>query len=123
MSTFYRVIGIYLYSPRYTDGLLTRAIYRPVSNSYAQSFRSILSLHNETGKPSHSAVPTKDEPPNPSPANIFSHLIGSALFFTLPIPVYYSLQQPKYTTATTADVIVFSTFFLGIGICFALSAT
>ncbi|OAG19845.1 Hly-III related protein [Alternaria alternata] len=54
--------------------------------------------------------------------NIFSHLIGSVLFFALPIPVYYSLQ-PRYGTATTADVVVFSTFFFGVAICFALSAT
>ncbi|KAI4634282.1 uncharacterized protein J4E87_001454 [Alternaria ethzedia] len=32
-------------------------------------------------------------------------------------------MSPKYATATTSDMIVFSTFFLGVGICFALSAT
>ncbi|KAH6851497.1 hemolysin-III related-domain-containing protein [Alternaria rosae] len=77
--------------------------YRAISKSYQQSLRSILGIHNET-------------------VNIFSHLIGSVLFFALPIPVYYSLQ-PRYDTAATADVVVFSTFFFGVAICFALSAT
>ncbi|KAF2466064.1 Hly-III related protein [Lindgomyces ingoldianus] len=63
----------------------------------------MLQIHNET-------------------VNIFSHLIGSVLFFTLPVPVYYILQ-PRYSTASTADLIVFSTFFFGVAICFLLSAT
>ena len=99
--------------------ILLSAIYRAVSTSYKQSLGSILGIHNETGKIVRNAYRRQT---NPSPVNIFSHLIGSALFFALPIPVYYSLQ-PRYDTATTADVVVFSTFFFGVAICFALSAT
>ena len=98
---------------------LTRATYRAISKSYKQSLKSILGIHNETGKILRSACRSRTDS---SPVNIFSHLIGSALFFALPIPVYYSLQ-PRYDTATTADVVVFSTFFFGVAICFALSAT
>ncbi|RII10835.1 hypothetical protein CUC08_Gglean006835 [Alternaria sp. MG1] len=87
----------------YQDNEYILSGYRAVSGSYRKCFGSIISIHNET-------------------VNIFSHLIGSVLFFALPIPVYYSLQ-PRYGTATTADVVVFSTFFFGVAICFALSAT
>ncbi|EUC31237.1 hypothetical protein COCCADRAFT_38652 [Bipolaris zeicola 26-R-13] len=76
--------------------------YREVSRSYQRSLGSILGIHNET-------------------VNIFSHIIGSIIFFTLPMPIYWSLQ-PRYATATTADVVVFSTFFFGVAMCFALSA-
>ncbi|PQE26750.1 hypothetical protein CJF31_00003440 [Rutstroemia sp. NJR-2017a BVV2] len=53
--------------------------------------------------------------------NIHTHLLGSILFFTLPIFLYTSLTT-RYPTATTADVFVFSTFFFGVAVCFALSA-
>ncbi|KAF2652991.1 HlyIII-domain-containing protein [Lophiostoma macrostomum CBS 122681] len=76
---------------------------RIVSNSYQRSLQSVLGIHNET-------------------MNIHSHLIGSILFLVLPIPTYRYLR-PRYDTASTADIIVFSTFFFGVAICFALSAT
>ncbi|KAF1992596.1 Hly-III related protein [Aulographum hederae CBS 113979] len=77
--------------------------YRPISHSYQRSGRSIIKIHNET-------------------VNIWSHLIGAALFFGLPIPVYRELS-PRYQSASTADILVFSTFFFGVAICFLLSAT
>ena len=54
--------------------------------------------------------------------NIHSHLIGSLLFFALPFILYDALY-PRYETASKADIIVFSTFFFGVAICFLLSAT
>ena len=54
--------------------------------------------------------------------NIYSHLFGALLFFTLPIPVYNALS-PRYASASKADIIVFSTFFFGVAICFLLSST
>lgn len=48
--------------------------------------------------------------------------MGSAIFFLLPIPTYNALW-PRYATASTADKVVFSTFFVGVGTCFALSAS
>jgi adiponectin receptor len=44
------------------------------------------------------------------------------MFFLLPIPIYNALW-PRYATASTADLVVFSTFFFGVATCFALSAT
>ncbi|OAL00938.1 HlyIII-domain-containing protein [Phaeosphaeriaceae sp. SRC1lsM3a] len=87
----------------YQDNEYILSGYRAISNSYRRSLTSILGVHNET-------------------VNIFSHLIGSALFFALPIPVYNSLR-PRYDSASTEDIVVFSTFFFGVAICFALSAT
>ncbi|ERF76957.1 hypothetical protein EPUS_02669 [Endocarpon pusillum Z07020] len=76
--------------------------YRPPADgSYRKCLKSWTYIHNETG-------------------NIFFHLIGSLLFFTLPIGVYKELA-PRYATADRADVFVFATFFSGVAICFALS--
>ncbi|TGO46001.1 hypothetical protein BCON_0351g00090 [Botryotinia convoluta] len=54
--------------------------------------------------------------------NIYSHLFGSILFATLPFSLYRQIA-PRYATATIADIVVFSTFFFGVAICFLLSAT
>jgi adiponectin receptor len=56
----------------------------------------------------------------PFPVNIFSHLIGSVLFLTLPF-VAYKEVHPRHEIASTAEIVVFATFFLGVAICFALS--
>jgi adiponectin receptor len=77
--------------------------YRPVSNSFRQSFATTIQIHNET-------------------INIWSHIFGSILFFTLPVFVFREIL-PRYGSASTADIIVFSTFFFGVAICFLLSAT
>ncbi|KAF7917715.1 uncharacterized protein EAE98_010131 [Botrytis deweyae] len=77
--------------------------YRPASNSLLASLRSLCHIHNET-------------------INIYSHLFGSILFATLPFSLYRQIA-PRYATATIADIVVFSTFFFGVAICFLLSAT
>ncbi|KAK4227456.1 hemolysin-III related-domain-containing protein [Podospora fimiseda] len=77
--------------------------YRPTSNSFSQSFSSLLYLHNET-------------------VNIWSHLLG-AIFFTLTSLTLYSLFHPRYETASSADILVFSSFFLGAFLCLGMSAT
>lgn len=71
------------------------------SRSYIKSIQSIFSLHNET-------------------VNIYSHLIGSILFTTLPFVIHGSLWS-RYATASHADVAVFSTFFFGVVVWFSLS--
>ncbi|CAG8959934.1 hypothetical protein HYFRA_00012651 [Hymenoscyphus fraxineus] len=76
--------------------------YRPASGSLSKSFKSIRQLHNET-------------------INIWSHLLGGLIFATLPIFVYVTVL-PRYDNARTGDIIVFSTFFFGVAICFFLSA-
>jgi adiponectin receptor len=75
---------------------------RPLANgSYKKCLKSWTYVHNES-------------------VNIFSHLIGSLLFSTLPFGLYKELA-PRYATADKADILVFATFFLGVAICFALS--
>lgn len=54
--------------------------------------------------------------------NIYSHIIGAIIFLSMPIYTYQALYL-RYPLATKADIIVFSTFFYGVSICFALSAT
>jgi adiponectin receptor len=66
--------------------------------------------------------PQKSNSSSRNEVNIFSHVLGSALFFLLPIPIYNAVW-PRYATASTADLVVFSTFFFGVATCFALSAT
>ncbi|KAF2252245.1 putative membrane protein [Trematosphaeria pertusa] len=87
----------------YQDNEYILSGYRTVSSSYRKSIATVTQIHNET-------------------VNIHSHLIGSALFFTLPFILYESLRS-RYESASTADIIVFSTFFFGVAICFLLSAT
>lgn len=77
--------------------------YRPVSGSFKGSIGSLIHIHNET-------------------VNIFSHLFGALLFFTLPFIVYHEIY-PRYPSASAADIAVFSTFFFGVAICFLLSST
>ena len=54
--------------------------------------------------------------------SIYSHILGAALFAGLPYWIYTEILL-RYPQATFADVIVFSTFFYGVAICLALSAT
>lgn len=77
--------------------------YRPASYSFRKSYASLGYIHNET-------------------INIYSHVIGAAIFLSMPIYTYRALYL-RYPQATAADVVVFSTFFYGVSICFFLSAT
>ncbi|KAL8675469.1 MAG: hypothetical protein Q9168_000170 [Polycauliona sp. 1 TL-2023] len=54
--------------------------------------------------------------------NIYSHLLGAAFFSIAPAYLYQKLK-PDYLRATQGDVIVFSTFFYGVAVCFLLSST
>jgi adiponectin receptor len=55
--------------------------------------------------------------------NIFTHLIGTAIFLVLPLFLYGKEIPPRYALATPADIVVCLTYFLGVAICFCLSAT
>ena len=76
--------------------------YRQPTGSFKRSFESLGYVHNET-------------------VNIYSHVLGAAIFLTAPIYTYRALYL-RYPLASQADVIVFSTFFYGVSICFFLSA-
>ena len=77
--------------------------YRPASFSLWRSLESTLHIHNET-------------------ININSHLFGAVLFFNLPF-VSYRYFSHHATMICLSDMIVFSTFFFGVAICFLLSST
>ncbi|KAK0105191.1 hypothetical protein ONS96_004592 [Cadophora gregata f. sp. sojae] len=78
--------------------------YRPPSGSMLNSFKSWGYLHNES-------------------VNIYSHLIGSLLFFAAPIYIFKTEIPPRYKVATSADIGVCTIYFIGVAICFLLSAT
>ncbi|KAF2731764.1 HlyIII-domain-containing protein [Polyplosphaeria fusca] len=77
--------------------------YRPQSNSYTKSAKSLGYIHNET-------------------VNIYSHLIGAGLA-TVSGVLLYIVLMPRYETATREDILVFSCFFLGATACLGMSAT
>ena len=77
--------------------------YRQATGSFKKCLESLGYLHNET-------------------VNVYSHVIGAAIFLTAPIYTYRELYL-RYPLATQADLLVFSTFFYGVSICFVLSAT
>jgi adiponectin receptor len=58
----------------------------------------------------------------PPEVNVFSHLIGAAIFFVLPLVIYGKEIPPRYALATTADIVACLIYFLGVAICFLLSA-
>jgi adiponectin receptor len=77
--------------------------YRPGSNSYQKSFKSLGYLHNES-------------------VNIYTHLIGAILALVGSI-VLYLILGARYASATKEDVVVFSCYFLGAVACLGMSAT
>ncbi|CAL8576031.1 hypothetical protein XPA_001923 [Xanthoria parietina] len=78
--------------------------YRPQTESFIRCIKSLAYIHNET-------------------VNIYSHLFGAAFFSILPAYLYTALLTPDEMKVTRADIIVFSTFFYGVAICFLLSST
>ncbi len=74
---------------------------RPTSGSAWASFTSLLYLNNQT-------------------VNTYSHLIGAFLFLMLPFYFYNDifLQQAN---GQRADVLVVSTYCLGVAVCFVFS--
>ncbi|KAI1078754.1 hemolysin-III channel protein-like protein Izh2 [Whalleya microplaca] len=80
-----------------------RTGYREEHASLCSCLHSWLYIHNET-------------------VNIFSHIFGMILFLALPLYIFGTEIAPRYELATPADILVCSIYFLGVGICFALSA-
>lgn len=77
--------------------------YRQSRSSYAHSLGSLFYLHNES-------------------VNIWTHLLGAIVFIGTAGYVYH-VVQPRYETATVADVFVFACFFGGAVLCLGMSAT
>ena len=76
--------------------------YRPASKSFKSSFASLGYLHNES-------------------VNIYSHLIGAVLFMNLGF-LLYTVIKPRYSSATSSDVLAFGCFFAGAALCMGMSA-
>jgi hypothetical protein len=71
---------------------LMTAKHRLISRPYERSIRSILGIHNETGESyQYIALHQQQFKALTYQVNMFLHLIGLDLFFTLPISIYYSL--------------------------------
>lgn len=85
------------------DNHYIRSGYRPASNSFRKSAKSLGYLHNET-------------------VNIYTHLIGSVAALITGL-ILYRILGPRYETATLEDVFVFGCYFLGAILCLGMSAT
>ncbi|KAH7364183.1 hemolysin-III related-domain-containing protein [Rhexocercosporidium sp. MPI-PUGE-AT-0058] len=85
------------------DNHLIETGYRSATGSLSTCFASWRYIHNET-------------------VNIYSHLIGSAIFIVIPVYLFKNEIPPRYAVATWQDVVVCLTYFLGVAICFCLSA-
>ncbi|KAI9883783.1 MAG: galactokinase [Watsoniomyces obsoletus] len=77
--------------------------YRRASNSFFTSLRSLTYLHNES-------------------VNIWTHLLGAITSVSAGVALFYVLA-PRYETASHADVLAFSCFFVGAAGCLGMSAT
>ena len=84
--------------------------YRPAPlGSLRECIQSLEYVHNET-------------------VNIYTHLLGFLLFASLPLYAYYYGSWPwplpmDVEKFTTQDLLVFTTFFVGVTTCFFLSTT
>ncbi|KMP07813.1 adiponectin receptor protein 1 [Coccidioides immitis RMSCC 2394] len=76
--------------------------YRPASESFVKSFKSLGYIHNET-------------------VNIYSHLFPALLSIPLSFTIYRAISA-RYETANHADVAAFSCFFAGAAFCLGMSA-
>lgn len=85
------------------DNAFIHSGYRQIRGSYLYSLKSLFYLHNES-------------------INIWSHLIGAFVALLSAAYVYY-IVHPRYVSATTSDVLVFSCFFCGAFLCLGMSAT
>lgn len=85
------------------DNHLIETGYRSATGSLSACISSLTYIHNET-------------------VNIYSHIIGSAIFIVIPVYLFKNEIPPRYAVATWADVGVCLTYFVGVAICFGLSA-
>lgn len=76
--------------------------YRTASNSYRASLASLGYLHNQTG-------------------NVYTHLIGAALFLAWAVQTFNDILQ-RYPTSNWNDFLAFGVFFACALFCFGSSA-
>lgn len=86
------------------DNAFIHTSYRRITPSYTHALRSLFYLHNES-------------------VNIWSHLIGCAIFAASSVYIY-NVARPRYLEhANSTDVAVFACFFGGAMLCLGMSAT
>lgn len=78
--------------------------YRRASASVKDCLHSWTYVHNET-------------------INIYSHILGALAFLSLPTYIFAVSLPPRYHMATPTDVLVCTTYTLGVAACFILSTT
>ncbi|KAF9874867.1 hypothetical protein CkaCkLH20_07561 [Colletotrichum karsti] len=76
--------------------------YRKACFSMWGCFHSWTYVHNET-------------------INIYSHIIGAVVFTLLPLLIFSDGIPPRWTIASTSDVVVCGIYALGVTTCFVLS--
>ncbi|KAK8194832.1 hemolysin-III related-domain-containing protein [Phyllosticta capitalensis] len=89
--------------PWQQDNHYIRSGYRPMSNSYFGSIKSLLYIHNET-------------------VNVYTHLLG-AIAAAIGSFLLYSALKPRYEAANQEDILMFGCFFVGAALCLGMSAT
>jgi len=96
--------------------------WREASRSLVACFHSWTYIHNETGTKVYLLSMEYLVCSHFYPVNIYSHLIGAALFVALPLYLFKAEISPRYLIASAEDVVVCSIYFMGVAICFSLSA-
>ena len=86
----------------YQDNNVIREGYRPASNSFLDCLQSLSYVHNET-------------------CSIYTHLCPAALAIYCEIQLLLHFRD-VYPAATQVELRIFSSYFIGAAICFALSA-
>ncbi|KAI0599223.1 hemolysin-III channel protein-like protein Izh2 [Biscogniauxia sp. FL1348] len=97
----HKLLGLRNPSDRHGSDHLQTGYRRECASVWA-CFQSWTYIHNDT-------------------VNIYSHVIGTVIFMLTPLYVFGSEVPPRYKVSTTADILVCSTYFLGVAVCFTLS--
>ncbi|KAH7247415.1 mPR-like GPCR protein [Fusarium redolens] len=85
------------------DNAFIHSGYCRIRPTYLHSLRSLFNLHNES-------------------VNIWSHLLGAIVAVACSLYLYYVIR-PRHDFATLSDVLVFTCFIGGAGLCLGMSAT
>ncbi|KAK5996720.1 ADIPOR-like receptor SPBC12C2.09c [Cladobotryum mycophilum] len=85
------------------DNAFIRSGYRPIRPSYLASLRSLFYVHNEF-------------------VNIWSHLSGAIIAISTGAYLYWVIH-PRYESASSSDVFVFTCFLGSAVLCLGMSAT
>ncbi len=96
--------------------------YRAASGSLLECLYSWTYIHNETGTSFTTRPSSENQLTFVFTANIYLHLVGAAIFFALPLCLFWEEIPPRYAKATKVDIVVCLIYFFGVAICFSLSA-